>query len=250
MLLIIPSIEIENGKCARKVQGTGGFVYSDDPVEIAKLWRKENAKSLHVTDRDGITSGNLINFEIVRRIVKTVDIPIELGGGIRKFDDALLAFNNGIYRIVIGKMLLENFDDAKKTLDTYGPSKVVFGIDSQFVESAAKINPLYNGLTPLSIALYAKQIGFRRFIYTDVTVNESSRAPNFISIKNMADNIQSRLTVSGGISNLDDLMKIQEYESLGVDSVVIGRALYENKFSCQKLWRVCEAGNYPYTAKV
>jgi len=250
MLLIIPSIEIENGKCARMVQGTGGFVYSDDPVEIAKLWRKENAKSLHVTDRDGITSGCLKNFETIRSMVKTVDIPIELGGGIRKFEDAKMAFDNGIYRIVIGKMLLENSDDAKKTLDTYGPSKVVFGIDAQFVESAAKINPLYNGLTPLSIALSAKQIGFRRFVYTDIVVRETNRTPNFISIKNMAEQIQSRITVSGGISNLDDLMKIQAYEPLGVDSVVIGRALYENKFSCQKLWRVCEAENYPYTAKV
>jgi len=250
MLLIIPSIEIENGKCARKVQGTGKFIYSDDPIEIAKLWRKENAKSLHVTDRDGIAAGTPVNFETVRRMVKTVDIPIELGGGITKFEDAQKAFDNGIYRIVIGTMLIENPGDAKKILDAFGPSKVVLGLDARFVCEAIKSNVKYAGLTLLSIALNAKQIGFRRIIYTDVVVNGMIRRPNFEAIRHLAEKTQLRVTVSGGVSNLDDLLKLQEFEPIGIDSVIIGRALYENKFSCQGLWRLCEAGNYPYTAKV
>jgi phosphoribosylformimino-5-aminoimidazole carboxamide ribotide isomerase len=250
MLLIIPSIEIKNGNCARKVQGIGKSIYSDDPIEIAKLWRKENAKSLHVTDCDGVAAGTPVNFETVRRMVKTVDIPIELGGGITKFEDAQKAFDNGIYRIVIGTMLIDNPSDAKRTLDAFGPSKVVLGLDTRFVYKAIKSNVKSTGFTPLSIAFNAKQIGFRRILYTDVVVDGSRRKPNFKAIRQLAEQTQLKVTVSGGISNLDDLLELQEFEPLGIDSVIIGRALYENKFSCQGLWRLCEAGNYPYTAKI
>ena len=86
MLLIIPSVEIKNGKCVQTVQGTAGYTYSDDPIEAAKLWRRENAKSLFVTDIDGALEGRLVNFEIIRAMVNSVDIPIMLGGGVRSFD--------------------------------------------------------------------------------------------------------------------------------------------------------------------
>ena len=250
MLLIIPSIEIENGRCARKIRGTGEFIYSDDPIEIAKLWRKENAKSLHVTDRDGIAAGKPVNFEAVCRMVKTVDIPIELGGGIRKFEDAQKAFDNGIYRITIGRMLIENPDEARKTLDIFGPSKVVVGIDAKYLTKIIKEEFNAAPLTPLSVAADAQQIGFRRIIYTDIVTSGMVYMPNFVAIKLLIEKTRLKITVSGGISNLDDLLKLQEFEPLGIDSVIIGRALYDNNFSCQRLWRLCEAGNFPYTAKV
>ena len=96
MILIIPAVEIKGGKCVQMVQGTEGFVYSDDPIDMAKLWRKENAKSLHVTDVDGAIEGRLVNFEVIRQMVKTVDIPIELGGGLRTFDEVKKALDIGI----------------------------------------------------------------------------------------------------------------------------------------------------------
>src|ERR1041385_7337321 len=95
MLLVIPAIEIKDGKCVQMVQGHEGFVYSDHPVEMAKLWRKENAKSLHVTDVDGAREGRLVNFETIELMVKTVDIPIELGGGFRSLDEVKKALDLG-----------------------------------------------------------------------------------------------------------------------------------------------------------
>ena len=107
MILIIPAVEIRAGLCVRTAQGVEGFGYSDDPVEMARLWRTENAKSLHVTDLDGQREGRLVNANTVKRMVQTVDIPIELGGGVRTFEDAAWAFETGVYRVLVSTMVIE-----------------------------------------------------------------------------------------------------------------------------------------------
>lgn len=250
MLLIIPAIEIKGGKCVQMVQGVEGATYTDDPVEMAILWRKENAKSLHVTDVDGAIEGRLVNFDVIERMVKTVDIPIELGGGLRTFDEVTRAFDIGMYRVIISTMVIEQPETAKRVLDTYGPSKIVLGIDAENGIVKTKGWTESGGLTAISMALNAKQLGFRRVVYTDIARDGTTRGPNMAAIRQLAEKTGLRITASGGVSDLDQLLKLQDLEPLGVDSVVIGRALYENKFACQGLWRLCEAGNYPYTARV
>jgi phosphoribosylformimino-5-aminoimidazole carboxamide ribotide isomerase len=232
------------------VQGVEGFTYSNDPVEMAKLWRKENAKCLHVTDVDGALQGHIVNVDLLHRLVETVDIPIELGGGLRSFETIKRAFDHGIYRVVIGTMLIEKPDEAKRVLDAYGPSKVVLGIDALDGIVATRGRLESSGLTAISVALNAKALGFRRVEYTDIRFDGTLRGMNLHVLRDLAEKTGMRITAAGGISGLDDLLKVQELEKLGVDSAVIGRALYENKFSCQGLWRQCEAGEYPYTAKV
>lgn len=250
MLLIIPAVEIKNGKCVQTVQGAEGFVYGDDPIEIARLWRKENAKSLHVTDVDGAIQGHVVNFDAIMNMVKAVDIPIELGGGLRTFDQVKKAFDGGVFRVVIGTMLLEEPDEAKRVLDAFGPSKVVLGIDGRNSKVQIKGMSEETGVTAVSLALNAKQMGFRRVIYTDVLLEGTMRGPNIEALRSLAQTTGMKVTASGGVSGLDDLLRLQELESAGVDSVIIGRALYENKFSCQALWRLCEAASYPFTARV
>ncbi len=250
MLLIIPAIDIRGGRCVQMVQGIEGYAYSDDPVDMARLWRRENAKSLHVTDVDGALQGRLVNTECIRRIVETVDIPIELGGGLRSLEAVKQAFDLGVYRALISTMLIETPDEAKKAVETFGPTKVALGIDALDGIVATHGWKESSGLTALSVALNAKALGFRRIFYTDIRLDGTLRGVNLRVLRELAEKTGMRITSSGGISGLDDLLKVQELEKLGVDSVVIGRALYENKFSCQGMWRQCEAGNYPYTAKV
>ncbi|HEV8538925.1 MAG TPA: 1-(5-phosphoribosyl)-5-[(5-phosphoribosylamino)methylideneamino]imidazole-4-carboxamide isomerase [Bacteroidota bacterium] len=250
MLLIIPAVEIKGGKCVQMVQGTEGFVYSDNPIEMAKLWRKENAKTLHVTDVDGAFEGQLVNFDVIERMVKTVDIPIQLGGGLRTFEEVKKALDIGIYRVVISTMLIEEPDEAKRTLDAFGATKIVLGIDAENGIVQTRGWTKDSGLTAITVALNAKQLGFKRIVYTDIMRFGMMAGPNFEATKTLAEKSGMRITASGGVGGLEDLLKLQELEPLGVDSVVIGRALYENKFSCQGLWRMCEAGEYPYTAKV
>src|SRR5512139_1598874 len=116
MLLVIPAMELRAGRCVQQVQGVGGFSYSDDPVEMARLWRKENARSLHVTDLDGASTGTLPNAEAVKRIVDAVDIPVEVGGSLRTLDEVDRALSLGVYRVVVGTMVIEEPEVAQKAL--------------------------------------------------------------------------------------------------------------------------------------
>ncbi|MBI5472014.1 MAG: 1-(5-phosphoribosyl)-5-[(5-phosphoribosylamino)methylideneamino] imidazole-4-carboxamide isomerase [Ignavibacteriae bacterium] len=250
MLLIIPAIEIRSEHCVRRVSGLADTQYGDDPVKMVKLWRIENTKSLHVTDVDGAVCGRPMNTETVRQMVKAVDIPIELGGGLRTFDDVRRAFEMGVYRVLVSTMIIENPDDAKRALDQFGSSKVVAGIDAIDGRSAIHGWAETSGMTPLSVALNAKDLGFRRIVFTDVQRHANLEGVNLEALKQLAETTGLRITSAGGIRGLDDLLKVQELQRVGVDSVIIGRALYENKFSCQAIWRMCENENFPYTAKV
>ena len=250
MLLVLPSIDIKGGRCVQMVQGVEGFAYSDDAVEMARLCRLENAKSLHVTDIDGALTGRPENTETIRRMVASVDIPISVGGGLRTFEDVRAAFDLGVYRVRLATMMIENPDEAKRVLETYGPSKVILNIDGMDGIAATRGWTESSGLTALTVALNAKVLGFSRLVYTDIHLDGMLHGANLAMLRKLAVNTGMRVTSAGGVGGLDDLLKIQELESVGVDSVVIGRALYQNMFSCQALWRMCEARNYPYTARV
>jgi len=250
MLLIIPAIEIQGGRSVRTAQGVNGFNYSDDPVELAKLWRTENAKALHVTDLDGAREGRVVNGDAIHRMVQTVDIPLIVGGGLRTFEAVRWAFETGAYRVLISTMLIENPDEAKRVLDTYTASKVVLGIYAVNGFVVTHGHQSRSGLTALSAALNAKTLGFRRLVYTELAADGSPAPVNLKILREIGEKTGLRTTAAGGVAGLDDLLKIQELEQFGVDSVVIGRALYENKFSCQSMWRTCEAGDYPHTAKI
>lgn len=244
MLLIIPAIEIKNGKCLRLVHGVEGFVPTDDPVEMAKLWRKENAKSLHVTDVDGFYEGRIVNTGVISTMVSTVDIPIELGSSLRSFDEIKKALDLGMYRVTIDPKMIEDEENAKQCVATFGASKIVLGIVIPAMDKAAAEQ------ASIATALKAKTAGIKRVVYTDIVHEGVTKHPNYEMIKELAERTGMRVTVTGGVSGLEDLLKLQELEPFGVDSVVIGRAMYENKFSCQGIWRMSEAGNYPYTAKI
>jgi phosphoribosylformimino-5-aminoimidazole carboxamide ribotide isomerase len=224
---------------------------------MARLWRTENAKSLHVTDVDGAVAGRLCNLDVIEQMIRAVDIPIELSGGIRSFEDAQRAFNAGVMRIVIGTMLLEHPDEAIKTLETFGASRVVLGLDISNSRIKVHGREIDAELLPLTVMLNAKQLGFTRIIYKDILRYGTDIEPNYPALQAIAEQLQNapsktkmRITVAGGICSIKELLKLQEFESLGIDSVIIGRALYENKFSCQQLWRMSETGYFPYTARV
>lgn len=244
MLLIIPAIEIERGKCLRIVRGVHGNISTDDPIEMAKLWRKENAKSLHVTDVDGTNDGILVNFDVIKKMVGSVDIPIELGGELNTFDEIQKAIDIGMYRVTIGPSMIDNPVSLTRAIAAFSASKIVLGI----VIPAKKKDDAERAA--IATSLKAKEFGIRRIVYTDIIHEPATEHPNYDPIKNLAEKTGMRITVMGGISGLDELLKLQELEPFGIDSVVIGRAMYENKFSCQGIWRLSEEGNYPYTAKV
>ncbi|PKL81578.1 MAG: 1-(5-phosphoribosyl)-5-[(5-phosphoribosylamino)methylideneamino] imidazole-4-carboxamide isomerase [Ignavibacteriae bacterium HGW-Ignavibacteriae-3] len=244
-ILIIPSIDIQNGKTVRVVQGipeVGSLDYGNDPVEMAMIWRAENAKCIHVVDFDSSHEHSKSNFGLIKNICDSVIIPVELGGGIRSFEDASEAFELGVARVVIGSMAFENPREFIKILDEFSPNKVVAAIDVVNEEVVTRGRQQRTHLKAIQYAEFLKSCGAKRIVVTDVSTNGMLTGPNIELSKNIADAAETKVTHSGGIGGFKDLIKLQHEASEYIDSVIIGRALYENKFPCQKIWRVAESG--------
>jgi phosphoribosylformimino-5-aminoimidazole carboxamide ribotide isomerase len=244
-LLVIPSIDIKNQKTVRVVQGIPELdckEYGSDPVEMARIWRAENAKMLHIVDFDGAFEHSHVNFKTVEKICSSIVIPVQFAGGIRNMDDADLIMETGICRLSISTMALENPAEFEKVFEKYGPSKIVVSIDVVDNEVVTRGRKNKSGLHYNHFTQKMKSMGVERFIVTDVSKNGVLGGPNIEMSKDIALRTKCKVTLSGGIRNKDELIDIQQLMPAGIDSVIVGRALYENRFPCQKLWRVAESG--------
>lgn len=244
-LLVIPSIDIKDGKTVRVVQGIPELncsEYGDDPVEMAKLWRAENAKMIHIVDFDGAFEHSNRNLKIVEKICTSVVIPVEFAGGIRNLDDAKAVFETGVARVAISTLVFENRSEFEKIFNLYGPTRVVVCFDIVDQELIIRGKKKKTGLNYINFAREVSKIGVERFIITDVNRNGLMKGPNIEYSLNVAKLTNCKVTHSGGVRNKDELMDLQQYLVEGIDSVIVGRALYENIFPCQKLWRVAESG--------
>lgn len=246
-LLVIPSIDIKNGKTVRVVQGIPELdckEYGSDPVEMAKIWRAENAKMLHVVDFDGAHDHSHENFKVVEQMCSSVVIPVEFAGGIRNLDDTKLIMDTGIARLALGTMSISDPAEFKKVFKLFGPEKIVLSLDIIDDELVIKGRRIKTGINYKDYVIKMSDMGVERFIVTDVLRNGVLGGPNIQLCSEVAKISKKKVTISGGVRNKDELMDIQNLMPLGIDSVIVGRALYENKFPCQKLWRVAEIGMF------
>jgi phosphoribosylformimino-5-aminoimidazole carboxamide ribotide isomerase len=242
MLLIFPSIEIRRGSCVQLVHGEPGFerTYSVDPVDMAVVWRGENAKTLHVIDVDGVADGRIRNLEIIRRMVESVDIPIQVGGGVRSVQDIQALFDVGVYRVVVGTAAVENPAFMERLIQTYGTRKVAVVIESWDGRIRTGGGRRQSDLSPVDLALRMKSIGVSRILFSSVESQTRTKWLDLKGLRSIAERASLRITAQGGVRNYKDLIGLQELESIGVDSVIIGQPLYENRFPCQHLWRINE----------
>jgi len=242
MILVIPAIDLRKGKCVRLVQGEAGTetIYSDDPVKMAIIWRGENFKTIHVVDLDGAFEGRPSNFETVKCIVDAVDIPVEYGGGVRTYEDAKKMIDAGVYRVIIGTVAVSDEDLLLRLLRDFGPRRIAAGIDMKDGIVQVKGWKDSSGISAIELGKKLKEYGIVRVVYTDITRDGTLRGPNFDAMKEFGKQTGLRVTASGGVSSYQDLLKLQELEQFGVDSVIVGKALYENRFPCVELWRMNE----------
>lgn len=244
-LLVIPSIDIKDGKAVRVVQGIPELnctAYGDDPVEMAMIWRAENAKIIHVVDFDAAHHHSHTNFEIIKKICDSVIIPVEYGGGIKNLDDAKQAFELGVFRIVIGSLAFENEGEFAKIITEFNNLQVAAAIDVIDNEVVIKGRTEKTGVDPVDYAKRLEALGVCRVIVTDVKKNGMLTGPNIELSNRIASETHLKVTHSGGLGGYPDLNVVQTERNEHIDSVIIGRALYENKFPCQRIWRVAELG--------
>lgn len=242
MLLIFPSIEIRQGQCVQCVQGEWGSEqdYSIDPVKMAILWRGENAKTLHVVDVDGVRDGIVRNLNVIQRMVQAVDIPIQVGGGVRNHDQIKSLLDVGVYRVVIGTAAMTTPSLIELLIKEFGARKIAIALEAKDGKLRTDGGKQETNISPIEFAVQMKKLGVTRLVYADIAADGKSKQLNYDALKELVTQTNLRVTAQGGVAGYKDLIRLQELEKFGVDSVIIGKALYENQFPCQRLWRINE----------
>jgi phosphoribosylformimino-5-aminoimidazole carboxamide ribotide isomerase len=239
MTLVIPAIDLRDGQCVRLYQGSYSreTVYFDDPVKMAKLLRIQNSRVLHVVDLDAARGDTTNNRKVIGEIAAALDIPIQVGGGVRTMDDVEELIDLGVYRVIIGTAAVRNPSMVEEAIARHTCSRVVVGIDAR--DGEVKIDGWTegSGVDAVDLAVRMEGLGVRRIIYTDIGRDGTLEGPNIDAYRELGNALQSaHITASGGIGGYQDLLRIKELKPYRVDSVIIGRALYENRFPCQQFW--------------
>jgi phosphoribosylformimino-5-aminoimidazole carboxamide ribotide isomerase len=231
-LILYPAIDIRDGRTVRLVQGDyeRETVYDDDPVVAARRWASEGARWLHVVDLDGARSGEPQNLEHVRRIVAAVDVPIQLGGGLRDSGKVEEAISTGVERVVLGTAAVRDPELAEAIAAAHG-DRVVVSIDARGGKVAAEGWTESSERTPEEAVAALSERGIDRFVYTPVDVDGLMEGPDLDSLRGLAQSTDAELIYSGGVGSLDDLRALAGLELETLDGVIVGRALYEGRLN-------------------
>lgn len=240
-MLVIPAIEIENHCCYRAVSSgaSSDGLYQRDPAETALLWRSENAKSIHVTDYDGLYDGRMDNFDEIVSIIERVEIPLMLLARFADAEECRRWLDAGIYRIVVHDLIVHNPGAVRELIEDYGASRVIAGAITRGGRTSGTWRSVEE-MDAVAFANLATDLGIRRLFFTDRDYEGSMRGPNFSELRRLASACDAPITSAGGVATVEHIWRLQEFEKEGIDSVVIGRAFYENRFPCQQLWRDVE----------
>ena len=242
-MLIIPAIDLREGKCVRLTQGRADAmtIYEDDPVRVARAFEQAGARMLHVVDLDGAFSKtNSPNRKWLGEIVRAVNIPVQFGGGIRRRRDAKQVLDLGASRIVIGTMAVESPELLQNMLRQFGPSQIAVGIDARNGKTVTRGWMTEETVDAQSLACQVASIGAVRIVYTDTLRDGTLSGPNIDQTCLIAKASGLKVTASGGVSSLEDLRQLKAAGVSGIDSVIIGKALYEGKFTLQEALQAVE----------
>lgn len=202
-------------------------IYYEDPAEVAKLWQQKGAKALHIVDLDGALKGESKNFEIIKEIIKGINIPIQIGGGIRDLGTIETLMSIGATKVIIGTKAVQDEDMLKQAVDTY-KEKIIVAVDAKDGYVAIDGWTKTSTIDALQFVKKIEQLGIKTIIYTDIAKDGMLEGPNFETIKNINDIVSIDVIASGGISSAEDLRKLSE---IGVAGAIIGKALYEGKIN-------------------
>lgn len=225
---LYPAIDMKNGKCVRLTQGLFDKVkvYGDSPADMAKLWVSQGASFLHLVDLDGALAGHSVNESAVRAVVEQVDVPVELGGGLRSAEAVQHALDLGVSRCIIGTKAAERPEFIRELVEKFGPERIVAGVDAKDGMVAVEGWERTSGMTALELCRKMKKYGVQHIVYTDISRDGMLSGPNVKNTKMLTDKTGLDVIASGGVSCMADLDMLSEN---GISGVIIGKALYENK---------------------
>lgn len=224
-MLVIPAIDLREGRCVRLYQGDFDqeTSYSDDPYEVGKRWQEAGAKRLHVVDLDGARSGEPVQLSIVKQICE-LGISVQLGGGLRTIDHVAAAIEIGVDRIILGTAAIENPELMQESVGRFGSERVVLGVDARDGYVALRGWEDMSDIPASEIIEDALNNGIERVIYTDIDRDGTLTAPNFEETSRVAA-IGPAIIASGGVARWDDLWHLSRIRN--VEAAIVGRALYD-----------------------
>lgn len=226
-MIIFPAIDMRGGKCVRLLKGDfeQETVFSDHPEEMAKKWQEQGAEFLHLVDLDGALKGKPQNLEAVKKILATVDIPVELGGGIRTMEtiDEVLAL--GVRRVILGSVAVRNPELVKEACAKYG-DRVVVGIDAKDGIVAVDGWGVSGNVEATALAKEMKKAGVKTIIYTDISRDGTLAGVNVEATAKLARESGVKVVASGGVKSLADIKALKPYEKDGIEGVIVGKSIY------------------------
>lgn len=237
-MVLVPAIDMLDGKCIRLFKGDYNKVtVYGDPVEIGRKWQDLGAEMIHLVDLDGAEAGNPKNLDVIKKLVDNLEIPLEIGGGIRTMDTIKMYLDLGVQRVILGTAAVENMALVACAAAVYG-DRIVVGIDAQdgIVKTKGWLND--TRIEALTLALDMKELGVERIIYTDINRDGTLGGPNIPETEALARNSRMKITASGGMSSIKDIKAVMKLEQYGVDEVILGKALYENKIDLTEALKI------------
>ena len=241
-MIVIPAIDLRQGKCVRLTQGRkeAVTVYDGDPIKVAEAFENDGAQMLHVVDLDGAFSEpNGRNREVLRDLVYAVGIPVQFGGGLRSSKDLEQAVGLGVARVVIGTLAVESPDMLATLVELIGGDRLAVGIDARNGQVVTRGWESEEQMSTLTLARRVAAAGIERIIYTDVQRDGTLGGLNIDQTCLIAEASGLKVTASGGVASLEDLERLRAASHYGVDSVIVGKALYEGRFTLQDAIAMC-----------
>ncbi len=234
-MLIIPAVDIKEGRCVRLLQGRrdSETVFSDDPSAMAARWEAEGAQLLHVVDLDGAFEQGPRNVETVERIVNKLDIPIELGGGIRTMETISMYLDLGVRRVIVGTEAVRNPELVRKACRVH-PGRIMVSIDARDGMVAVDGWTETSEREAIAVAKGFEGYGLAAIVFTDIQKDGMESGPSMGQTKALAEAVTTPIIASGGVSSVDDIKALLPLEDVGVEGVIIGRALYSESLNLKQ----------------
>ncbi len=241
-MLIIPAVDIKQGRCVRLLQGRMDVetCFSNEPWQMALKWENHGAELIHLVDLDGAVGKKVKNFDSIKKIIKEVNVPVQVGGGIRSAETVKMYLDLGVSRVIIGSEALYNPDFVKDMCRLF-PGRIVVGIDARdglvAVEGWTKISET----SAIDLAKKFEQSGVAAINFTDIHRDGMQTGPNIEETEKLAEAVDIPVVASGGVSSIKDIRNLLPLETKGVTGVITGRALYEGSFNLKEAIKIGKA---------
>lgn len=242
---VIPAIDVLGGKCVRLYQGDyqQAETFDENPVAVARQWAEQGASWVHVVDLDGAKAGASVNLAAIEAIVQAIDVPIQVGGGLRDRQGVVNLLERGVRRVILGTIAVEQ-PELVRSLCTEFPGQIVVGIDARNGQVATRGWLETSEVLATDLAQQMAQLGAAAIIYTDIHRDGTLQGPNIDALRELATAIDVPVIASGGVSSVSDLMRLLSLEALGVTGAIVGRALYTGDVVLREALRAVGPGRW------